>query len=262
MPKSAIVTLTVGENCLNYWKRYCQANWSAYASRHGFDLIQLAQPLDTSARAGLRSPSWQKCLILSQDFSRNYQRIVWIDADVVINPRAPSILDGVPDDKVGAVISGAYILDDLKPLLLERLRGKSYPTGPARPLWEADQRTYYALFGLDDGLSDIVQGGVLVLTPDVHAPLLEKVYHADYPDHGTYEQIPLSHTLQRANQFHALDSRFNTVFYERMLVHYPYLAQGSGEAYDLLARHAVWTEFANSFLLHFAYDPGFVRYLV
>lgn len=263
MRKSAIVTLTLGRDWLAYWKRFCEPNWHAYAARHGLDIIVVTQPLDSSARAARRSPAWQKCLILNQDFSRQYQRVVWVDADVVINPRAPSVVDGVPEDKVGGVISGAYILDDLKPILLERLRGRSDPAGDARALWEADQRSFYAPYGLDDGLSDIVQTGVLVLNPGAHAPLLERIYAADFPDSRSYEQLPLSHAILRGNLFHALDSRFNTVFFERMLVHYPYLTQpevkANATAYNLLARYAVNTELANSFFLHFAYDANLVK---
>ena len=34
----AIVTITLGEKYLTTWKRVCEANWSAYAQKHDYDI--------------------------------------------------------------------------------------------------------------------------------------------------------------------------------------------------------------------------------
>jgi hypothetical protein len=102
----AIVTIALGEKYLTTWRRVCEANWYAYAQKHGYDIVCIDAPLDPSARARQRSPSWQKCLILGQDAIRKYERVVWVDADILINVgAAPSIVEGVPVDKVGAVVA-------------------------------------------------------------------------------------------------------------------------------------------------------------
>ena len=62
MTKQAIVTLAIGADYAERFEHHCRANWSAYAKRHGFDLIVITEPLDTSDRARRRSPAWQKCL--------------------------------------------------------------------------------------------------------------------------------------------------------------------------------------------------------
>ena len=99
----AIVTLAIGAAFRQRWLEVCKPNWQRYAERHGYDLICIDQPLDHTPRVLQRSPAWQKCLVLSQPFSRNYERLVWVDLDILINPEAPDIADGVPLDKVGAV---------------------------------------------------------------------------------------------------------------------------------------------------------------
>jgi hypothetical protein len=76
-----------------------------------------------------------------------------------------------------------------------------------------------------------------------------------------YEQIPLSHALLTQGLFHAVDTRFNSVFRETLLVHYPFLLNKELPHYDLVASCAVQAEFANSFFLHFAYDLTFAQYL-
>ncbi len=63
----ALVTLAIGEKYLHHWKNFAQNNWQKYADKHGYDLICIDTPLDTSERAQARSPAWQKCLILSQE---------------------------------------------------------------------------------------------------------------------------------------------------------------------------------------------------
>jgi hypothetical protein len=91
--KTALVTLAIGRDYSERFENYCRAGWTAYAERHGFDIFVFKEPLDTSARARRRSPAWQKCLVLGAPEAAGYERLVWVDADICINPAAPSILD-------------------------------------------------------------------------------------------------------------------------------------------------------------------------
>ena len=108
-PRTAIATLCVGSESAALWRKYCARSWKNYARRHGYALEVFGEPLDQSPRARSRSPAWQKCLILSNPKTSQYERVVWVDADIVIAPDAPPIIDAVPIEKVGAVISGDYL---------------------------------------------------------------------------------------------------------------------------------------------------------
>ncbi|MBI4662507.1 MAG: hypothetical protein HY735_27140 [Verrucomicrobia bacterium] len=259
----AIVTQAVGDSFLSYWKQHCEWNWRKYAQRHGYDLHVLTEPIDPSPRGAARSSSWQKCLLLSQPFLQRYQQLILLDADVVINfHTAPPIAESVPEERVGGVISGAYLHDDLKVVFLERVRKKKYPFRPDLSDWDTDQRRFYEEFGLSGGLCEVVQGGVLVASPLHHRGLFEKVYYRKYPRQDrNYEQVPLSHEILQSGMFCRLNSRFNTVFFERMVVHYPYLLNKQLSGYEMLARIAVFVEWSNSFFLHFAYERDFARFL-
>src|SRR5206468_4184434 len=111
--RTAIVTLTMSARHRALWGAHCRDNWEDYAAPHGYDVICIDRPLDRSDRARRRSPTWQKCLILGQPFAERYERIVWMDSDVLINPAAPSIVDGVPLDRVGAVDEYATPTEEL-----------------------------------------------------------------------------------------------------------------------------------------------------
>jgi hypothetical protein len=76
-----------------------------------------------------------------------------------------------------------------------------------------------------------------------------------------YEQIALSHELLRRGLWHALDTRFNSLFFETMLVYYPYLLKRTTPSYEALAKWATIVQFRNNFFLHFAYDNDYIQHL-
>jgi len=260
--KAALATLVLGEQVQDFWRRHCETGWRRYAARHGLDLLVFTEPLDDSPRARARSPAWQKCLVAGRREAADYDRLVWLDADVVVDPGSPCVIDGVPEDRVGAVVSGSYVLDDLKGILMERALGRRDEDRLSLTPWTEYQRVFYLYEGLEPGFDRVIQTGVLVISPGRHRELLAAVYDDTRGEESRgYEQVALSHEILRRDLLTPLNSRFNTLFYERMLVHYPYLLDRGLPAFDELASAAVTTERANSFFLHFAYDPSFADYL-
>ena len=255
MNKSALVTLAIGEPYLSNWARICSEKWQAYAARHGFDLIVVTEPFVPSDR----SPAWQKCLVLSQDFAQKYRRIVLLDSDIAINPTAPNVLEQAAEEFVGGVLSGSHIHDDLKPLLASRLMNQPIPYERGLRQWNSMQNLAYEEYGLSRQEPGVVQTGVLIASPARHGALFRSIYDGSFTESRSYEQIPLSHALLNAGLFQQIDSRFNSTLYETMLVHHHYLFT------DPLGEHVtksvVRAEFAKNFFLHFAYDQSLIRCL-
>jgi hypothetical protein len=262
MNDAAIVTLAIGDKYLSYWQKYCERSWRAYAQKCNYDLIVITEPLDRSLRAAARSPAWQKCLVLSQEFSASYRQIISLDCDIVINDQtAPPITDQTPHELVGGVISGSHIHEDLRAVLLSRLRGQQFPYERGVRQWQDDQARHYGIYQLPTAFPGIVQTGVLVASPQHHRAMFEGIYAGNFPEPRSYEQTPLSHALLSAGVFRQIDTRFNSVFAESVHVYYPYLLARQHPAYDALAAAATQMELANNFFLHFAYLPHFVNYL-
>ena len=224
--RKAIVTLAVGAEFRRRWNEACSQNWSRYAARHGYDIICIDEPLDTSERARLRSPAWQKCLVLGQPFSARYDRIVWVDSDILISPDAPDVSVGVPADKVGAVDEFGIPSPELHRLV----RLKDYARWRRSGVPFIDNPTpesYYTAYGFSRGFGHVVQTGVMVLSPQHHRGILERTYtaHEDRGPGWNYEMRPLSHELLSAGCVHWIDPRFNYLLGIYESLHYPFLAE-------------------------------------
>lgn len=220
----ALVTLTLGRRYEEAWRRHCEPGWRAYADRHGYKVVQLTEPLDGSARASARSPAWQKCLVLEQPVAREFDRVVWIDADVAINPSAPPIAAGVPVELVGAVDEYSTPTPELHRRTLEKL----YPHWRATGIDFVDNptaRDYYAAWNLPADFDRVVQTGVMVLSPTHHSELLRRTYDR-YEDRGAmlnYEMRPLSWELLDAGVVHWLEPRFNYIWGAYKALNFPFL---------------------------------------
>jgi hypothetical protein len=229
--RKAIVTISIGETYHANWKQFCEPNWKTYADKYSFDLICLEQPLDSSKMARDRSVAWQKCLILGQDFASDYDQIVWIDSDIMINSRhAPDITIGVPLEKVGGVREDSYY----DGVFLQR----AFKLWPGSVLNYTPQE-YYTKYGLPGGCDEVLNTGVMVLSPTFHRTILEHVY-SSYEEKGGrewhMEMRPLSYELVKAGAAHWIDWRFNVVWPAEEIVRYPFLLSPAEAPRGLTAR--------------------------
>ncbi|MBE9094079.1 hypothetical protein [Tychonema sp. LEGE 07203] len=269
----AIVTLVIGEKHWSNWHSLCQSNWQKYADRHGYDIICISNPLDVSDRAQKRSPCWQKCLILGEESVQKYDRVVWVDADVLINwANAPCIVEGVAVDKVGAAPEWATPNEQLSAEARDRL----FETWGITD--EKDERATYVKYGVSPEFDRIVQDGIMVLSPSHHRSILEKVYY-EREEAGFGEMPWLSYELLKADRVQWLDPRFSTVWNVYKALYYPFLLQKSQTSASLLSRakskllangvpprlvdrrasECATTALINTFFLHFAGGAGEMR---
>jgi hypothetical protein len=255
--------LAIGDPYRSQWEELCRSNWTEYANKHGYDLLCLDKPLDSSARASARSPSWQKCLILSTDFAKSYEQVVWADSDILINnSRAPCIASSVPLENVG----GVNLWSAPGPAEFQRAWFRLLQVWqPHKVVEEMQARApnYYTQWGLPNGFGEVITASVLVLSPRHHKDLLEHVYY-DYEDRGDttwhYEMPALSYEIMKSGALTMLDCRFSTSWSVQMALHYPFLltresnansGREYGQEWEALLRCCVNIAFHNSYFLHF-----------
>lgn len=247
---TALVTIAAGERYAQRWRQVCRDNWYAYAERHGYDVICLESMLDDSPRARARSVSWQRCLILSREFSERYERLVWLDSDILLNPHAPGIVDGVPMEKIGAVDQWAAPTPELFQTALAKMYAYWEEAG-IDFVHNTRAEEFYTNYGFPDGFKQVVQAAVMVLSPQHHRALLETVY-ADYeerPGNWNFEMRPLSYELVKSGRMHWLDPRFNVTWPYYKALHYPFLLPHPDHP---LAEECAREALRHAYFLHFA----------
>jgi len=97
---NAILTIVAGEKYEKIWER-TQPFFENYADKIGADLIVL------SDAENMPSPHWIKFAIY-EFLKKDYDRVAFIDADILIRPDAPSLFDEVPEDKFGIFNEGRF----------------------------------------------------------------------------------------------------------------------------------------------------------
>jgi hypothetical protein len=223
--KKAIVTLAVGSKYQRNFDVNCRGNWEVYCKKFGYELIVISEQLDASERAQKRSPAWQKLLILSQDWSVQYDRIVWIDSDIIINNGiAPDVSESCPIEKVGAVESGSIPTKEISKIVSERMR-RQWEKDGVKFLNNPTPGSYYTSRGIPGGeLNEIVQTGVVVSSPRHHREIFQRIYNSYEDTHGAewnYEMPAMSYELLKAGVVHWLPAPFNHVIGRMLAAFYP-----------------------------------------
>lgn len=263
-PSCALVTLTIGERFANAFAREMRPRWQEYCGRHGLGLEVIDRVLDESPRAGARSPAWQKLIVHRSGRVAGYDRIAWVDADVAIRPDGPNLFDQVGEEFVGAVDDFATPDKYEHRAMLERLY-RLWDRAGIRYHHNLEPREYYAHYGIDCGLTEVVQTGVMVYSPRWHGPLLEHVYESyeASPDNSlNHEMRPASYELIKAGVVQWMPPRFNMQWSYYRNCYYRFLdealplpgwlpARWRGGLEDLRTRGCVRMAYENNVLLHF-----------
>lgn len=262
--KKALITLAIGKRYEGIFDNYCKTLWSHYAEVHGFDLIVHNKPLDTSDRAKSRNPAWQKCLILSDSSVQKYDQVVWVDSDILINPKAPDVTAEVPLEKIGAADEYATPTQEDYTSYLERIY-ESCSKQNIKCVENLTPTDFHRKYGFDGNFENAVQTGMMVLSPHHHRELLEHVYY-HYEDKGpglNLEMRPLSYEILTNNVEFWLSPKFNMIWPYMKLFVYPFFRYENNIfkkgikkiGLDLdahLLRKCTTAAFLNNYFLHFA----------
>jgi len=262
-----IVTLVIGERMRYLFDTLYRPSWEIYAARHGYKILIFDHILDRSTARPERCPAWQKCLILDQPETRDLDRVIWMDADIVIHPDAPEITSHAPVEKVGAIDQW----NTPTPAIAASIRD-AYATAARRkgvdPAEQACAAEYHTRYGLSEGHASVVQTGVMILSPRHHNDTFLAAYQWDRPDPYHYEMPVLSHEIQSRSLAHWIDPRFNILWLEQLHYHYSWIDKIQSPLWERLLRRASagrytpWLErelrkaaravHTNSWFLHFA----------
>ncbi len=281
--KKVIVTIAIGEKYLSNWMTYCKPTWEQYAARHNYDIIVIDKPIKKLHDEKVRPVHWQKLFIFSHPKVAEYEKVVFLDADIMINyHRAPCIVaanDKINPEHIGAVAFDKYLDDDLNAYFIGIRKGnfltyakrleldKKEPGKPMR-LPEVDFSKVYKEYTDENRDIPRINSGVFVLTTRLHAEFWESIYFSSFKEakdewvNGTeidIDQSYIVYKLWKNKNYNLLDERFNTIASFEHAIHYPFTFIITDE---FLYRMCWSTMLANTYFLHFARCAGMMKYAI
>jgi hypothetical protein len=204
--KVLLVTIAVGEKYLEEYKNLFYESQYNYAKKHGYDFKVITDFLDQNIKV-LSTVSFNKILVCNQEWSNDYDFIIFIDADILININSPSIHDYMDyGGRIGIVDEYSQPSKERR-LQIQRNNG-----------WETSASDYYKLCGLDIQTDMVFNSGVLVMQPKIHKDFLQYVYKKyvlqsiSHSRGFHFEQSCIGYEIQINNLYKVLDNKFNAAW--------------------------------------------------
>ena len=210
--KVLLVTIVIGDEYLATYNKLFRSSQEEYAKKHDYDFKVLTDYLYPH----LKHPGtiyFNKILVCSQEWSANYDFIIFIDADILINIHSPPIHTVVDfGDKIGMADEFSQPTSELRLKIQEKLG------------YETSAKAFYKLAGFDLETTKVFNSGVLVLQPKHHKLYLENIFKSyvlkaiDHPRGPLFEQSSIGYELQKDNKYVLLPNEFNVIwFYYKVL---------------------------------------------
>ena len=131
--KVLLTTIAIGEDYLKEYNDLFYESQKKYALKHGYDFKVITDFLDKNIQEK-STISFNKILVCSQDWSSQYDFIIFIDADILININSPSIHDFIDYGIcIGIIDEYSQPLKERR-LKIQRLMG-----------WETSASDYYKI---------------------------------------------------------------------------------------------------------------------
>lgn len=106
MANHAVITLAIGR--VGYW-RWTHPVMRRYADRIGADFIKISHQQQAHAdRLGYRLEKFQ-----IYDYLARYERVIFLDGDILLRPDCPDLFSLTPPDKLGVMCEGKFYRRDV-----------------------------------------------------------------------------------------------------------------------------------------------------
>ncbi|MDQ1855903.1 hypothetical protein [Chryseobacterium sp. WLY505] len=194
--RKAICLFIVGEK---YWKMYHKnrAMFESYAKKCDADVKIIDKPIDENFHRPLLA---QKLLIPSE--TKEYDMVLFMDLDIIISDKAPSIFGFLPEDKYFGAILDPRGTDEFN---------KTW--GHIPRILEETSEMYFTdrHFEANPLIQGSINGGVFIFRPKNVADVFKDYYFSDHNqgELNSFEETPFAYFSQINNWFEALPPAFN-----------------------------------------------------
>jgi len=204
--KVLLVSIAIGEKYLQQYNSLFRESHENYAKKHDYDFKVINNYLDKNL-PHVDAITFNKLLVCSQEWSNQYDCIILLDADVLININSPPIHKCIDfENYIGIVNEYSQPTNEIR-LKIQRMMG-----------WEPNAKEYYKLADLDINTEMVFNTGVMVFQPKKHSELLETIYKKyvkksiNHPRKYHYEQSCIGYELQKEQTYKLLDNKWNAIW--------------------------------------------------
>jgi hypothetical protein len=204
--KVLLTTIAIGENYLKEYETNFKESQENYAKKCGYDFKVITDYLDTQLRMK-QTISFNKILVCSQEWSKNYDMIIFVDADILININSPPLHNYIDYGNLIGIVDEYSQPTTKRRINIQKRMG-----------WESSGTDYYKLCNLDIQTELVMNTGVLVLQPKLHDVFLKNIYDkyvimsvGHYRGY-IFEQTCIGYELQKEQKYKILPNEFNAVW--------------------------------------------------
>jgi hypothetical protein len=205
--KVCVAVIALGDSYLQMYKRLFKNSHESYAKRCGYDYKLITDFISKERHPDLITLN--KILVCSCDWSKEYDMIIYIDADILISKSAPPI-DKFYDfkDKIGVVSQGNQPKGVESRHSVQRYKG-----------WEVRAKDYYMLHCGEKVETDIIiNTGLLVLQPKKHRLFLDSIFskykkkRLGHRSANHYEQAVVGFEIMKKDLALYIDMKWNAIW--------------------------------------------------
>jgi hypothetical protein len=206
LPKVCIATLAVGQQFLKRYTEIFEPSHISYAKKYNYDRKVITDYLDDLR--DMRALTMNKILVCNCDWAQDYDYIVILDGDIVINKNSPPIEYAYDyGDKIGVVC-------EFSPDVKSNISFRTKLEG------ETPSKYYLRSTGEKFVTNHLINTGMLVVQPKKHKKFLNDMYEKfigslikQPKDYYNYEQAIIGMELQKKDMCIFMSNNWNSVWY-------------------------------------------------
>jgi hypothetical protein len=205
--KVGIFTICIGESYRKNYELVFKSSVEKYCEKYGYDLNVLTDFIGDEKYRNNSYISFMKMIVPYSEKAKEYDLIMVLDADIIVNIDSPSFHNIDFNNKIG-------IVDEYQQPSYEKRLEIQKENG-----WEISASEYYKLCNLDIDTQKLFNSGMFICQPKIHGYFfknLVEIYINNQLNHYRgfhYEQSVFGYELQKNNLYYIMDSKWNNIWF-------------------------------------------------
>jgi len=260
--KNILTVIALGDDFYLNWHKHAFPGWEKYCKRHKLGLVVFKKDLISVKDKLWKKATWQKLLIAEslKNSSLSVENVCNLDADILINYKAPNIFDEYVPETIGLVSMVENLPFSMKEarrkvsFLRNRYYDQKYPLDSS--IFMTLEQTYS-----NNNLpvqENYACSGLIMFNINNHAELMRNwfnKYDINELVLSTGEQQlsdPIfNYEIQNWGNISWLDYKFQALWNFEMVIKYPFLYK-YGRNKENLIRECIEASLMTNYFLHFA----------